>query len=81
MTSLLTPEAFISTSYNYLSAGDRTAGLVLGNRLTEISKITVGVIEAWQDLTNDTKVLTPLYMFDVQGDEIRLEFYPVFLNS
>ncbi|KAG8527837.1 uncharacterized protein KY384_006753 [Bacidia gigantensis] len=68
MASLATPESFTSISYDYLIAGGGTAGLVLANRLTELPEITVGVIEAGNDKTNDTKVLTPLYMFDVQGD-------------
>ncbi|KAL8695818.1 MAG: hypothetical protein Q9224_003138 [Gallowayella concinna] len=68
MTSIMTPEAFASTSFDYLIAGGGTAGLVLANRLTEIPTVSVGVIEAGEDLTNDTKVTTPLYMFDMLGD-------------
>ena len=68
MASLMTPEAFASTRFDYLIAGGGTAGLVIANRLTEIPTISVGVIEAGEDLTDDIKVTTPLYMFDVQGD-------------
>ncbi|CAO1605796.1 hypothetical protein XANCAGTX0491_009302 [Xanthoria calcicola] len=68
MTSITTPEAFASTNFDFLIAGGGTAGLVLANRLTEIPTVSVGVIEAGEDLTNDTKVLTPLYMFDMPGD-------------
>ena len=64
----MTPEAFASTSFDYLIAGGGTAGLVLANRLSEIPTVSVGVIEAGEDLTSDPKVTTPLYMFDVQGD-------------
>ncbi len=64
----MTPEAFASTRFDYLIAGGGTAGLVVANRLTELSTVSVGVIEAGEDLTDDIKVTTPLYMFDVQGD-------------
>ncbi|KAI9679925.1 MAG: hypothetical protein M1817_004940 [Caeruleum heppii] len=68
MCALMTPQAFTSMSYDYLIAGGGTAGLVLANRLTEIPSVSVGVIEAGADLTNDTKVKLPLYMFDMQGN-------------
>ncbi|KAL8992604.1 MAG: hypothetical protein Q9169_006969 [Polycauliona sp. 2 TL-2023] len=68
MSLIVSPDAFASTSFDFLIAGGGTAGLVLANRLTEIPTISVGVIEAGEDLTNDTKVLTPLYMFDMTGD-------------
>ncbi|KAL8849387.1 MAG: hypothetical protein Q9221_005625 [Calogaya cf. arnoldii] len=64
----MTPEAFASTSFDFLIAGGGTAGLVLANRLTEIPTVSVGVIEAGEDLTNDTNILTPLYMFLMIGD-------------
>ena len=68
MASLMTPEAFASTQFDYLIAGGGTAGLVLANRLTEIPTVSVGVIEAGEDLTDDKNVTTPLYMFRVQGN-------------
>ncbi|KAI4188540.1 MAG: hypothetical protein L6R41_002055, partial [Letrouitia leprolyta] len=68
MTSLSSPAAFASMNFDFLIAGGGTAGLVLANRLTEIPTISVGVIEAGEDLTNDTKVTTPLYMFQMLGD-------------
>lgn len=68
MASLMTPEAFASTRFDYLIAGGGTAGLVLANRLTEIPTVSVGVIEAGEDLTDDKNVTTPLYMFQVQGN-------------
>lgn len=64
----MTPEAFASTTFDYLIAGGGTAGLVLANRLTEIPTVSVGVIEAGPDLTDDPKVTTPLYMFQMLGD-------------
>ena len=67
MASLMTPDAFASTRFDYLIAGGGTAGLVLANRLTEIPTVSVGVIEAGEDLTSDPNITTPLYMFDLQG--------------
>ena len=67
MDSLMTPDAFASTRFDYLIAGGGTAGLVLANRLTEIPTVSVGVIEAGEDLTSDPNITTPLYMFDLQG--------------
>ena len=64
----MTPKAFASTKFDFLMAGGGTAGLVLANRLTEIPTVSVGVIEAGEDLTNDPNVTTPLYMFDLQGN-------------
>lgn len=40
-------------------AGGGTAGLVVAARLTELSNITVAVIEAGGDHTDDPNVLTP----------------------
>lgn len=68
MASLATPQTFASMSYDYLIAGGGTAGLVLANRLTEIPNVTVGVIEAGEDRTNDTKIQLPGYMFSLQQD-------------
>ncbi|KAL9594118.1 MAG: hypothetical protein Q9219_007208 [cf. Caloplaca sp. 3 TL-2023] len=68
MALTMTPEAFASTRFDYLIAGGGTAGLVLANRLTEIPTVSVGVIEAGMDMTDDVKVRTPLYMFDMQGN-------------
>lgn len=68
MALISSPEAFASMSFDYLIAGGGTAGLVVANRLSEIPTISVGIIEAGEDLTDDKKVTTPLYMFDLQGD-------------
>ncbi|KAI9803690.1 MAG: hypothetical protein M1833_000602 [Piccolia ochrophora] len=68
MASLVTAAAFASMGYDYLIAGGGTAGLVLANRLSENPSVSVGVLEAGYDLTDDAKVLLPLYMFDVQGN-------------
>ncbi|KAL9578863.1 MAG: hypothetical protein Q9212_005447 [Teloschistes hypoglaucus] len=68
MALISSPEAFASMSFDYLIAGGGTAGLVVANRLSEIPTISVGIIEAGEDLSDDKKVTTPLYMFDLQGD-------------
>lgn len=59
MISPLTPALFAATSFDYLIAGGGTAGLTLAARLTENPKITVGVIEAGIDRSDDPRVLTP----------------------
>ena len=59
MASQSTPAAFAATTFDYLIAGGGTAGLTLAARLTENPQITVGVIEAGVDRTDDPRVLTP----------------------
>ena len=59
MASTSTPASFITTSYDYLIAGGGTAGLTLAARLSEDARVTVGVIEAGLDRTQDPNVLTP----------------------
>ncbi|KAL8835316.1 MAG: hypothetical protein Q9205_004463 [Flavoplaca limonia] len=68
MSLVISPEPFAATTFDFLIAGGGTAGLVLANRITEIPTISVAVIEAGEVLTNDTRVLIPLYLFDVTGD-------------
>ena len=59
MASIGTPASFVATTYDYLIAGGGTAGLTLAARLSEDSEVTVGVIEAGLDRTQDPNVLTP----------------------
>ena len=59
MAFQMTPAAFAATTFDYIIAGGGTAGLTLAARLTENPEITVGVIEAGIDRTDDPKVLTP----------------------
>ena len=59
MASAISPLHFAATGFDYLIAGGGTAGLTLATRLTEDSKVTVGVIEAGIDRSTDPKVLTP----------------------
>ena len=55
-------------SFDHVIGGGGTAGLVLANRLSEIPTVSVGIIEAGEDLTSDAKVTTTLYVFDLPGD-------------
>ena len=59
MASPANPAAFIAVNYDYLIAGGGTAGLTIAARLSEDPQITVGVIEAGLDRTQDPNVLTP----------------------
>ncbi|KAL8967683.1 MAG: hypothetical protein Q9197_005300, partial [Variospora fuerteventurae] len=59
MASLITPApaaaAFAATTFDYLIAGGGTAGLTLAARLSENPVVTVGVIEAGVDRSDDPK--------------------------
>lgn len=55
----MTPASFAAIEFDYVIVGGGTAGLTLAARLTEEANITVGVIEAGIDRTEDLKVLTP----------------------
>ena len=59
MAAQSNPINFTSTAYDYIIIGGGTAGLTLAARLTEFPNITVGVLEAGIDRTDDPKVLTP----------------------
>ncbi|KAJ3864355.1 hypothetical protein EV359DRAFT_81522 [Lentinula novae-zelandiae] len=53
---------FAEQSYNYVIVGGGTAGLVLAARLTEMTNVTVGVIEAGFLRVGDPKVDTPAFI-------------------
>ncbi|KAI4198150.1 MAG: hypothetical protein LQ348_002076, partial [Seirophora lacunosa] len=65
----LTAASFAATTFDYLIAGGGTAGLTLAARLSENPAVTVGVIEAGVDRSNDPKVLTPGLAATMWGDE------------
>lgn len=60
---------FVSRSYDFVICGGGTAGLVLAARLSEDSRVTVGVIEAGQYKQNDFMVDTPGVFPKMFGDE------------
>jgi len=55
-------------SYDYVICGGGTAGPVLESRLTEVPSISVAVIEAGIDRSNDTNVLAPGLLTALYGD-------------
>jgi len=55
-TSLLTLCHASLLSFDYIIIGGGTAGLTVANRLTELSNITVAVIEAGGEVYNNTNV-------------------------
>lgn len=52
-------DEFTSQSYDFVVVGGGTAGLVVAARLTENPNVTVGVIEAGENLMDDKNVSTP----------------------
>jgi choline dehydrogenase-like flavoprotein len=56
---LCTVDEFTSQSYDFVVVGGGTAGLVVAARLTENPNVTVGVIEAGENLMDDKNVSTP----------------------
>ena len=59
MASLITPGAFAAINFDYLIVGGGTAGLAVATRLSEDARLTIGVIEAGGDHTEDPNILTP----------------------
>ena len=53
------PAVFATQTYDYLIVGGGTAGLTVASRLSEDPKMTVGVIEAGQNLADDPLIFTP----------------------
>ncbi|KAF8998505.1 hypothetical protein BDQ17DRAFT_1361893 [Cyathus striatus] len=53
------PTAILNHTFDYIIVGGGTAGLTIANRLTEDKQTTVLVIEAGDDLRNDTRTTDP----------------------
>ena len=58
-SALCSVDEFTSQSYDFVVIGGGTAGLVVAARLTENPNVTVGVIEAGENLMEDKNVSTP----------------------
>lgn len=58
-SALCSVDEFTSQSYDFVVVGGGTAGLVVAARLTENPNVTVGVIEAGENLMDDKNVSTP----------------------
>lgn len=59
---------FLHASFDYLVVGGGTAGLTLAARLSEDPAVSVGVIEAGKDQTNNEFVRTPAMFPQMLGN-------------
>ncbi|CAE6433226.1 unnamed protein product [Rhizoctonia solani] len=59
---------FASKDFDYVVVGGGTAGLTVAARLSEDSKVTVGVIEAGEYLPDDPVINTPSSAFSIPGN-------------
>jgi choline dehydrogenase-like flavoprotein len=64
-------------SYDYVIIGGGTAGLVLANRLSENSAVTVAVLEAGDDTTMDPRTAVPALFASAMGSELDWNFATV----
>ncbi|KAH8820710.1 aryl-alcohol dehydrogenase [Xylogone sp. PMI_703] len=63
-----TATSFTSREYDFVVIGGGTAGLAVATRLAEDKSITVGVLEAGKDRSNDPRILTPGLCGTLCGD-------------
>ncbi len=54
--SLISPEIFAATTFDYVVVGGGTAGLTVAARLTENPLVSVAVLEAGEDRSGDLAV-------------------------
>jgi len=71
------PSAFSSTRYDYLIIGGGTAALVIAARLSAISTISVGVLEAGPKGLDDQSITVPGRFGDSLGGQYDWKFETV----
>lgn len=62
------------SAYDFIIVGGGTAGLALANRLTEVTDVTVLVLEAGGDASADPRVTIPAMWSAVLGTDLDWDF-------